>query len=72
MGTMSKVYRLLAVALVLLGFLVIFWTVQATISDVMNTYSPSAIKCDARGCRSILDDGTLADDEVSRPDGGTR
>lgn len=66
---MSKVYRLLATALILLGLLVVYWTVQATIDDVMHTYTPNAIKCDVRGCRSILSDGSLADDEVSKPEG---
>lgn len=66
---MSRVYRALALALIVLGCLVVYWTAQSMISDVMDTYSPNAIKCDSRGCRSILSDGSLADDEVSRPEG---
>ena len=67
---MSKVYRALAVALLVIGFLVVFWTVQAIYSDVMHTtYTPNPIKCDSRGCRWILADGSLADDMVSKPEG---
>lgn len=66
---MSKVYRVLAAVLILLGLLVVFWTVRATFSDAMNTYTPHAIRCDYRGCRSIQSDGSLADDEVGRPEG---
>ena len=69
---MSRVYRALAIALIVLGCLVVYWTAQAVLSDVMHTYSPSAIKCDSRGCRSILPDGSLADDQVTRPEGSTR
>lgn len=69
---MNRVYRLLAAALIVIGLLVVYWTIQAMISDVMHTYSPNAIKCDVRGCRSILQDGTLADDVVIRPKGSTR
>lgn len=66
---MNRVYRLLAVTLLVIGLLVVYWTIQATISDVTNNYSPYAIKCDVRGCRSILSDGSLADDRVVRPEG---
>ena len=30
---------------------------------------PYAIKCDPRGCRSILSDGSLADDNIAKPEG---
>lgn len=65
---MSKVYRLLAVALLVIGLLVIYRTVQVTISDVMNRDNPNAIKCDHNGCRTILSNGSLADDSVVRPE----
>ncbi len=66
---MRRVYRVLAIVLLLIGILVMYWTISATISDVMFTYNPHAIKCDSRGCRSIQSDGSLADDRVSRPEG---
>lgn len=66
---MNKVYRWLAATLLVIGVLVVYWTVQATISDMMHTYNPNPIKCDTRGCRSILSDGSLADDRVVRPEG---
>ncbi len=66
---MNRVYRVLAAALIVIGILVMYWTISATISDVMHTYNPNPIRCDSRGCRTILDDGTLADDEVARPEG---
>lgn len=69
---MNRVYRLLAAALIVLGLLVMFEAISATISDVMDTYTPNAIKCDKRGCRSILSNGSLADDRVSKPEGRTR
>jgi len=69
---MNRVYRLLAAALIVLGLLVMFEAISATISDIAHTYSPNAIRCDYRGCRPILADGTLADDRVVRPEGVTR
>lgn len=68
---MNSVYRVLAIVLLLIGLMVMYWTISAMINDVMHTYNPNPIKCDTRGCRSILPDGTLADDEVSHP-GRTR
>lgn len=68
---MRRVYRVLAIALTLIGLLVIWQVIRVTIGDMMHDAHPYAIKCDARGCRSILPDGSLADDQVSRP-GRTR
>lgn len=66
---MSRLYRLLAITLILLGLLVVFLTAQNIFRDATYSYSPNAIKCDSRGCRTIQDDGTLADDELVRPEG---
>ena len=69
---MSKLYRLLAVSLILLGLLTVFYAVRSAFNDMTHTYNPNPIRCDSRGCRSILADGSLADDRVARPEGSTR
>lgn len=66
---MTRLYRILAIVLLLIGIMVIYWTVRATINDMLHTHNPNPIRCDDKGCRTILDDGTLADDEVVRPEG---
>lgn len=66
---MSKLYRLLAIALLLIGLYVTVQAVSNTIADALTTYSLHPIKCDLRGCRTVKADGTLADDRVEKPKG---
>ena len=68
---MTRTYRTLAAILILLGALVIVWTVSSAYMEMVTTQHMHPIRCDQRGCRAILPDGSLADDEVIRP-GGTR
>ena len=69
---MNRIYRLIAIVLVLIGLLVLTKVAKDALDDMTNIYSPNTIKCDSRGCRSILSDGTLADDEVTKPSEVTR
>lgn len=67
---MKRVYRVLAIALILIGLFVAWQSISATVADVLNSDShPYAIRCDGRGCRSILPDGSLADDSIAKPEG---
>ena len=66
---MTRIYRVLAIALILIGLLVVWQSISAIVRDVLPDSHPYPIRCDGRGCRSILSDGSLADDEVIRPKG---
>ena len=67
---MTRVYRVLAIGLILIGLFVTWQTLGAMVSDVIDSdLHPYAIKCDPRGCRSILSDGSLADDNIAKPEG---
>lgn len=66
---MTRTYRTLAAILILLGALVIVWTVSSAYMELTRTDTQHPIRCDQRGCRSILSDGSLADDELQHPGG---
>ena len=66
---MTRLYRIMAIVLLIIGLYVTVQAVTATIADVLHTYSPNAIKCDDKGCRTIQADGSLADDSINKPEG---
>lgn len=71
-SVMGKIYRIIAIGLILLGMLLAAWAVEAAFNSVTRSYSPHPIHCTATGCSSVLSDGSLADDNVARPKGPRR
>ena len=64
---MTRIYRILAIALIFIGLIVVAKTIQGSVTDALNVKT-NPIYCDAKGCRTIQKDGTLADDSLPRPE----
>lgn len=67
-----KLYRFLAVVLLLLGILVIGKAVKDTIGDMTSQRSGYVIKCDEKRCMPLMPDGTVLDWTIERPKGTRR
>lgn len=64
-----KLYRALAISLILIGVYVTLYAIHGAISDT-GVHLP--IRCNSDECRVILSDGTLSSSTVARPEGVTR
>ena len=61
---MTKLYRIIAIILILLGLLTIAQVVRSTWNDITHTQHSQPLHCSNGICRTIQPDGTLADDTI--------